>query len=252
MDDLKKLREIKEKINKKRPLVHCITNYVTVNDCANVLLAVGASPTMAHHPLEVSEVARESDALVLNLGATEFLDAMLLAGESAKEAKRPIVFDPVGAGFTKFRREQALELISRIKPDCIRGNLSEIYALALKSETARGVDAASEVVDYELLKSLSKEVNAIVVASGKIDYIAYNNEVYPIEGGSSLMTKVTGTGCISSALLGAFLAVDKSVESVECCLRMISQCAENAEKSTIKREGGTMTFRTLLIDEISK
>lgn len=247
------MRKIIHTINEKRPLIHCITNIVTVNDCANILLAIGASPTMAHHPEEVEEMAARSAALVLNMGATENYEAMLRAGVAAKQVGVPVVLDPVGAAGTKYRRELTLQLIERVHPDCIRGNRSEIDALATEQGLGLGVDAKADAqLDLERIKRFSKRTEAVIVASGQTDYIVKGDEVLCAEGGSELLTKVTGAGCMASSLIGAFLAVEKGVEPVADCMKIIALCAEHAEKKTILADGGTMTFRMLFIDEVSK
>lgn len=264
--DVKALRDvllIKEKtpekllkqIRDERPQVHCITNVITANDCANALLAAGAAATMAHHHMEVADVTMVSNALVLNMGTMECIDAMKIAGLTAKKAGIPIILDPVGAGGAAFRREKTLEIIRIVKPDCIRGNLSELRALSSNQTTTRGVEAAkNEKVDWDLLFDLSKKMDTIVVASGKTNYVvdAKKDCLYYVPGGSKYMPRVTGMGCLSSALLGAFFAMDKSPESARACLEYIADCAKKAEKKTDEMQGGTMTFRMYLIDELSK
>jgi len=242
----------KQEIKELHPLVHCITNIVTANDCANALLAVGASPTMAHHPKEVAEMATSCNALVLNMGATEWIEAMHIAGKAAKDAGRPIVLDPVGAAGTKFRREETLRLVEAVKPDCIRGNVSELRALALGSGGGLGVDVKpGETVDLRLLQGLAEQYQCMVIASGATDYVASaNGEIRSVTGGSAMMKAVTGAGCMSGALLGACLAVECSADSACWCLETISRCAEQAEWKTRQQNGGSMTFRMHFIDEL--
>lgn len=246
-------------IQKDRPLVHCITNIVTVNDCANILLAAGASPTMAHHPLEVAEVTAGCKSLVCNMGATESIEAMMTAGLCSKEMAHPIILDPVGVAGSVYRRERALEFIAKINPSCIRGNYSEIKALALNENTAGGVDVSEmELLGTSekesmarLVRILAKEHETIVIASGEIDFVSDGANVYEIHNGSRTMSKITGCGCMLSALLGAFLAVECSVESAVVACVVMGICGEEAEKQTKERNGGTMTFRNYLIDEVS-
>ena len=138
-----------QRIRANRPIIHCITNAVTVNDCANVLLAVGASPTMAHHPLEVAEIVEGADALVCNFGAIEDYEAMLTAGQKAAELGKPVVVDPVGVSGSGYRREKCLDFIKNIHPSCIRGNYSEIRALLGNCSTVTGVDAAASDTDKD-------------------------------------------------------------------------------------------------------
>lgn len=133
--------DIFSKIAEKKPIIHCITNIVTVNDCANVLLAIGASPVMAHHEMEVKEITSGSDALVCNMGAIENFEAMLIAGRKADSLGHPVVIDPVGVASSSYRRSLCLKLIEECHPTCIRGNVSEIKALALDETISKGVDA---------------------------------------------------------------------------------------------------------------
>ena len=251
-----KIEDFSIEIREQRPFVHCITNPVTVNDCANILLAVGASPTMAHHPLEVEEVTQGCHSLVCNLGATDDYEAMLIAVGVAGKAGHPIVVDPVGVGCSRFRREQFWKMIKQSRIACIRGNLSEIRALWDNQATTLGVDAAEDMQTLEekdrLVIEFSKKVGSIVVASGETDIVSDGVQCVHITNGSNLMTKVTGCGCMSSALIGAYLAVENRVEAVVAACTRMGRLGELAEQRTKEVGGGTMTFRMLLIDEISK
>lgn len=273
---------LKMEILRRHPVVQCITNIVTVNDCANALLAVGASPTMAHHPEEMEEFAAVCDALVCNMGATESLEAMMAAGKADTAGpSRPVVIDPVGCATSAFRRRKCLELIDAVHPACIRGNGAEIRALATDHRTARGVDdlflqektegpadkngqSGAEISedqpssDFSLseetvrcARQLSRMTGAIVIASGETDYVVCGDRVYSVRGGSAWMTRVTGTGCMLSVLLGAFLSVENSALSAAACCGMMNVCAERAQEHTAAEHGGTGTFRVHLIDELS-
>ena len=273
---------LKKEILRRHPVVQCITNIVTVNDCANALLAVGASPTMAHHPEEMEEFAAVCDALVCNMGATESLEAMMAAGKADTAGpSRPVVIDPVGCATSAFRRRKCLELIDAVHPACIRGNGAEIRALATDHRTARGVDdlflqektegpadkngqSGAEISedqpssDFSLseetvrcARQLSRMTGAIVIASGETDYVVCGDRVYSVSGGSAWMTRVTGTGCMLSVLLGAFLSVENSALSAAACCGMMNVCAERAQEHTAAEHGGTGTFRVHLIDELS-
>ena len=239
-------------VEKRRPVVQCITNIVTVNDCANALLAIGGSPTMAHHPEEMADFAAVSDALVCNMGATESLDAMMAAGMSSKNG-RPVVIDPVGCASSAFRRGKCLELIKAVQPSCIRGNAAEIKALATDHNTGRGVDdLEAETPDAaRSAMDLAHKTGAIVVASGETDYIADGIRLYEVKGGTAWMSRVTGTGCMLSSLLGAFLAVENSALSAAACCAMMNTCAEKALAETAGRQGGTGTFHICLMDALS-
>ena len=235
-------------VEKRRPVVQCITNIVTVNDCANALLAIGGSPTMAHHPEEMADF----DALVCNMGATESLDAMMAAGMASKNG-RPVVIDPVGCASSAFRRGKCLELIKAVQPSCIRGNAAEIKALATDHNTGRGVDdLEAETPDAaRSAMDLARKTGAIVVASGETDYIADGIRLYEVKGGTAWMSRVTGTGCMLSSLLGAFLAVENSALSAAACCAMMNTCAEKALAETAGRQGGTGTFHICLMDALS-
>ena len=239
-------------VEKRRPVVQCITNIVTVNDCANALLAIGGSPTMAHHPEEMADFAAVSDALVCNMGATESLDAMMAAGLASKNG-RPVVVDPVGCASSAFRRGKCLELIKAVQPSCIRGNAAEIKALATDHNTGRGVDdLEAETPDAaRSAMDLARKTGAIVVASGETDYIADGIRLYEVKGGTAWMSRVTGTGCMLSSLLGAFLAVENSALSAAACCAMMNTCAEKALAETAGRQGGTGTFHICLMDALS-
>lgn len=246
-------------IQKEKPLVHCITNIVTVNDCANILLAAGASPTMAHDVREASEVTEGCRSLVCNLGATEAFDAMLLAGVRARELSRPVILDPVGAAGIACRREKSFLLMDKVRPGCIRGNYSEIRALALNQKIICGVDAAEtdllkdreEQAAAALVQDFARKYHTIAIASGEMDLISDGTVVYKVHNGSPMMSRITGSGCMSSALLGACLGIEYSVEAAASACIVMGICGEIAEKKTKRLHGGTMTFRNQLIDAVS-
>ena len=251
-------QRLRAKVEKSRPVVQCITNIVTVNDCANALLAIGGSPTMAHHPEEMADFAAVSDALVCNMGATESLEAMMAAGLASKngnteKTKRPIVIDPVGCASSAFRRGKCLELIKAVQPSCIRGNAAEIRALATDHDTGRGVDDLETETPYAARSAmdLARKTGAIVVASGETDYVTDGIRLYEVKGGTAWMSRVTGTGCMLSSLLGAFLAVENSALSAAACCAMMNACAERALAETVRRQGGTGTFHICLMDALS-
>ena len=197
------LRLIKE----RSPLVHNITNFVVMNNTANALLAIGASPVMAHAIDEVEEMAGIASSLVLNIGTLEprWVDAMVLAGKIALKRNIPIVFDPVGVGATSYRSEVCKQIISECKPSIIRGNASEIIALCNENVKTKGVDS-TESSDSALswAMQLAREVNAVVVISGQTDYITDGELVEMIYNGSTM-------GCTATAVLGAFAAVNPSM-----------------------------------------
>ncbi|MBN8821810.1 MULTISPECIES: hydroxyethylthiazole kinase [unclassified Spirosoma] len=200
-----------ERIRAQVPLVHNITNFVVMNNTANALLALGASPAMVHAPEEVEEFVSISSALVVNIGTLDatFVAGMKRAMKQAKALGKPIVFDPVGVGATSFRNQVSEELLTLAAPDIIRGNASEIMALAGLNAQTKGVDSlyGSEAA-VDAAQRLSSVWGSVVVISGETDYIIHGDQTAKIANGHPLMTKVTGMGCTATALTGAFAAVN--------------------------------------------
>lgn len=197
-------------VKKNAPLIHNITNYVVMNNTANALLAVGASPVMAHAIEEVADMVSISSALVLNIGTLEprWVDAMLIAGNRANEKNIPLVFDPVGAGATAYRTAVSKRIIAECHPSIIRGNASEIMALTDSITQTKGVDSsnASDVA-IDAAKVLARSANAVVAISGATDYITDGTHVACVKNGDPMMKRVTGLGCTSTAIVAAFAAV---------------------------------------------
>jgi len=198
-------------VRQKSPLVHNITNYVVMNNTANALLAIGASPVMAHAVDEVEDMVAIASSLVINIGtlSDEWIKAMLLAGKSANKKGIPVVLDPVGAGATIYRTKTSLSLIEECKPSVIRGNASEIMALVNSQIRTKGVDSitlSDSAIDAA--KMLATNTGAVVVISGPTDYITDGERLAEVKNGSVMMTKVTGLGCTATALTGAFAAVN--------------------------------------------
>lgn len=250
--------KIAQQIRQQKPIVHCITNIVTVNDCANILLAAGASPIMAHHPSEVSEVTKAANSLVCNMGALDDYEAMEVAACAAKDSGHPIVIDPVGVSGSSYRREKCIALMEHCHPSCIRGNYSEILALIKNCNTAAGVDAqtlfsniTSECDFVKQIQDYAKRNNVIIVASGKTDIVTDGNKLYLISSGDEMMTAITGSGCMASVIIGAFMAIAPTVEAVAEACRFFGEAGECAAEKTLSEGGGTMTFRTNFIDAVS-
>lgn len=198
-------------VRKQCPLVHNITNYVVMNTTANALLAIGASPVMAHAVEEVKDMVAIASALVINMGTLSpaWVNAMLLAGETARSKGIPVVFDPVGVGATPYRNETASKILEHCKPHIIRGNASEILALAKENITTKGVDStASSDTAIDAAKQLAAQTGAVVVISGAEDFITNGRTILSVKNGSPMMSKVTGMGCSATAILGAFAAVN--------------------------------------------
>jgi len=198
-------------LREKRPLVHNITNFVVMNYTANVLLAVGASPVMAHAGEEVEEMVSISNALVLNIGtlAPDWIDSMIKAGKMANLLNIPIILDPVGSGATTLRTESARRLINELSIKVVRGNASEVLSLAGNASGTKGVESKHSVDEaYRTAFTLAKELGITIVITGEVDLITDGDRVLRVYNGHELMGFVTGTGCAATAIIGAFLAVD--------------------------------------------
>ena len=211
------IRDI-DTIRHKAPLVHNITNFVVMNNTANALLAIGASPVMAHAPEEVAEMAAMASAVVLNMGtlSERWVEAMLLAGRSALEHNVPIVFDPVGVGATSYRNQTARRIFSQFTPSIIRGNASEIMALAAElldtqqQIKTKGVDSTA-ASDIETAQRLAQQLGTVIAISGIEDYITDGKTVHILKNGSPMMARVTGMGCTASAITGAFAGINSDM-----------------------------------------
>ena len=247
-------------VRTRAPLVQCITNFVTVNDCANFLLAAGASPTMAHDIREVEESVAGVQALVLNMGAIEAADAMVLAGKRANALGIPVVLDPVAAGVTALRREVAARLLREVRIAVIRGNASEIRAMASGEIGGSGVDvAAVDAVTEDnlsqavaLARSLAHRTGGAVAISGPIDVIADGEHAALLRNGCATMSRITGSGCMVTTLAGAFCGALPSEPFHAACaaLAAMGVCGEIAEARRLQNGTGNATFRTDLIDAV--
>jgi hydroxyethylthiazole kinase len=199
-----------EAVRGEAPLVHNITNYVVMNSTANALLAIGASPAMVHAPEEAAEFAAISRALVVNIGTLSdaWVAAMRLAIESARRAGVPWILDPVGVGATSYRTRVATELAG-LEPAAIRGNASEIRALAGAAAATKGVDSTeSSDAALDAARELARSQGTVVVVSGATDYITDGEQLRAVRNGHPMMARVTGMGCTATAICGAFLAVE--------------------------------------------
>lgn len=240
-------------IRRKRPLVHHLTNAVTINDCANMTLAVGASPVMATHRKEVAEIVRASQALVLNIGmiSDAVEESMRVAGMQARRSGVPIVLDPVGAGATVHRREVALSLIRDTAPTVLRGNLSEMRALLGETASARGVDSDDD--DNDALKvaiRAAKKFHTVVAMTGAQDIVTDGARYYIISNGHSMLTRVTGTGCMTTSLVGSCLAVtDDALCAAVAGVATMGIAGEMAHKSLFG-SAGVGAFHVKLFDAV--
>ncbi len=200
-----------ESIRQTKPVVHSVTNYVVMNSTANALLAMGASPIMAHAAEEMEDLAKITNALVINIGTLSnlWIESMKMAGRIATVAAKPVVLDPVGAGATELRTNTAKEIIEWCRPTVIRGNASEILALSPEGAVTRGVDSAHSVEDaVEAARSIAQSLNTVIAVTGERDLVTDGERTLVVTGGDPLMAYVTGTGCAASVTVGAFLAVE--------------------------------------------
>jgi hydroxyethylthiazole kinase len=249
-----------------RPLVHCITNYVTVNDCANAILAVGGAPVMADDEAEAADIAGVADALVINIGTlnARTIRSMELAGLAAARRGIPIVLDPVGAGASTFRTETALALLEKIPFTVIRGNASEIRTLASGTGSTRGVDASEADARETGLDSMRHEAmvlalkaKAAVAVTGETDIITDGKRAYTIRNGHPLMGRVTGSGCMLTAVLGAYVGANakapaplEAIDATAAALCAMGISGERAARDAAK--AGTGSYRVALIDALSR
>jgi hydroxyethylthiazole kinase len=239
-----------ERIRKQAPLIHNITNYVVMNTTANALLALGASPVMAHAVEEVEEMASIASALVLNIGtlSAAWIEAMARAGRIARDRGIPVVLDPVGSGATHYRTETAQRLIEETRPTIIRGNASEIRSLAGETGATKGVDSAHDATNsVDAARNLSARANCVVSMSGPVDIIVGAGGELRVQNGHSMMPRVTGMGCTASALTGAFAAVNReALHAAAHAMAVIGIAGEIAGE----RAQGPGSFQMLLLDAL--
>lgn len=246
------LYELLKRIRTTNPLIHHITNWVTIADCANIVRLTGGLPIMAHAQEEVADMTKLSNALVLNIGTltTELIEAMKIAGKAANEKGIPVVLDAVGVGATPFRDKKAFELLDECHIDIIKGNASEVAKLAGEDVITKGVEAVDVQVDLaEAAKKLAKERNAAVVITASEDIVVWRDDVYNVKNGHLFMGQIVGTGCMASSVLGCFCAVEKDYG--KACASGLAVYEIAAEKSA--RETTTpFAFKQRFFDELYK
>lgn len=260
MEAYKRMGELLYKLREKNPLVHNITNYVTVNDCANITLAIGASPVMADDINEVYDMVSIASALVLNIGTlnSRTVDSMITAGKRANELNIPVVLDPVGAGATAYRTQTAKKIMDEIKLSVIRGNLSEIKTLyGIKAQT-KGVDSAENISSSEnelikakeLAKDFANKLNTVIAITGAVDIITDGKTLYSVENGHKIMSKVTGTGCMCTSLIGSYLgAGDDNLIAALAGVVSMGIAGEVAYEG-LGENGGSGSLKVGIIDAI--
>ncbi len=253
--------EMLKNVREKTPLIHNITNYVTVNDCANILLACGASPIMSDDIGEVEEITSICNGLNINIGTLNknTIASMFAAGKKANELGHPVLLDPVGVGASKLRTETAFQLLEEVQFFVIRGNSSEIKTLALGTGTTKGVDAdvADQVTDETLdrtisaAKLLSAKTGAVIAITGAIDIVADEKRAFCIRNGHPMMSRITGTGCQLSAMTAAYVAANQGwmLEAVAAAVCAMGLCGEKAFARMTEQDGNA-SYRTYIIDAI--
>jgi hydroxyethylthiazole kinase len=248
-----------EQVRVKKPLIHHITNYVTVNDCANITLAVGASPIMADALEEAADIARISSALVINMGTLNerTIQSMLAAGKAANKSCVPVIFDPVGAGASEFRNKTATRLLNEVKISVLRGNISEVCFLAGIQSDTKGVDASENDLKNTtdaatVAKTLSDRLNCVVAITGAVDVVSDGKKIICIENGQPMLTNLTGTGCMCSSLIGSFCgaAPGKLLEATSTALLTMGIAGEIAYEKAGGQ--GIGNFRVALHDAVSR
>ena len=248
-------------LRRKGPLIHNITNYVTVNDCANMVLACGGSPIMADDAAEVEDITTICGGLNINIGTlnSRTITSMLLAGKKANLLGHPVVLDPVGAGASQLRTDTANRLLREVKFTVIRGNISEIKTLASGAGTTKGVDAdvADKVTEENLdsavafAKTFAARTGAVVAITGAIDIVADAHKAYCIRNGHPMMSSITGTGCQLSALTAAFVTAnpDQPLEAAAAAVCAMGLAGEIAH-SRLSSLDGNSTYRNYIIDAV--
>lgn len=238
------------KIRQNNPLIHNITNYVVMNNTANALLAIGASPVMAHAAEEMEDIVNIASALVINIGtlSNNWVDSMIIAGKSAHKKGIPVIFDPVGAGASRYRTDVSKKIVEICCPNIIRGNASEIMTLADAAVSTKGVDSSAASNDaVESAKLLAEKYKAVVVISGKIDFITDGKQVVSICNGSELMSKITGMGCTATAIVAACAAVER--DSLAAAVAGMAFMGISGE-ITAKTAKGPGTFQAEFLDTL--
>lgn len=235
-------------IRRKRPLVHHFMNYVAMNDAANVTLAIGASPIMAHAKEEVEELASKANALYINIGTLDeyWVESMILAGKAANRNNVPVILDPVGAGATRYRTRTVERILNEVEVDVVKGNGGEMLALAGYAGGVKGVDSVVEATG-DTAVAVAEKYGVTAVVTGPWDYVSDGKRLAIVKNGTPLLQYVTGSGCMVGSVIASFMAVNRDfvVASVEG-LTAFEIAAEKAEVKS-KYPG---TFKQYLIDEL--
>jgi hydroxyethylthiazole kinase len=240
--------DLLERVRQQKPVVHHLTNWVTIYDCAQVIKTLGASPVMAHAKEEVGDMVQIASALVLNIGTLtiDFVEAMKIAAISANSRVIPVILDVCGAGATRLRDRKCEELLGAATVDVIKGNSSEIARVSGENVTTRGVDATKVGGNLMLLaQKLARQRDATVVATGEVDIVTDGKKTYLVKNGHSLMTCVVGTGCMATSVIGAFAAVEPDLSLAAACALA---CYGIAAELAAEKAAGPASFKNRLFD----
>ena len=245
------INEIRSSVKELHPLIHCITNPISINQCANAILAVGARPIMAEHPKEVAEITATAQALMLNLGniTDTRMESMQLSAQAAMAKKIPLLLDVVGIACSGLRRSYACALLKNINPAVIKGNYSEINALYNAAYHSSGVDADGSLDKSAVSKAaseLARKYHTIILASGKTDIVTDGKQIVYIKNGTPQLASVTGTGCMLGALCACYLSVNQDISAVVTACAVLGICGQLSETAK-----GSGSFMVNLLDHLS-
>ncbi|WP_405281529.1 hydroxyethylthiazole kinase [Methanobrevibacter sp.] len=265
---LNNINETLSQIKEKNPLTHCITNSVTINDCANAVLAIGGSPFMAEDAEELEEVVTIADALVINIGklSKEQINSMNVSAKAANETDTPIILDPVGVGVTELRNKTTMNLINNYNMAAIRGNITEIKSIAKlvgvidENNTAKGVDVNIDDIiteenlsaNGEIIRELAEKLDTTILASGPIDILSDGKTTIAIDNGDDMMPLITGSGCMLSSIVGSCIGGSTPLEGSLVAILAMNLAGEKARAKVDEKDEGTGSFRAYLIDYIYK
>lgn len=255
MSVLNEVSQLVGDVRLKKPLIHHITNYVTVNDCANMVLAIGGSPVMADDLAEVEEMVTFASALVINIGTLNerTIQSMITAGKKANQLGIPVILDPVGVGATTLRTETIAILLKEVRFAVVRGNMSEIKMIAGLDVQIKGVDSiANEENGIEIAKAFSAKLGTVVAITGAVDIVASQDKVCKISNGDKMLADVTGTGCMSTSLIGTFAGVTKDYFLAAIAGITTMGLSGELAKQRLTEHQAIGTFKVNLFDEISK
>jgi len=256
------MKELFDKLQQESPLIHNITNYVTVNDCANLILAAGGSPVMADDSGEAADIVSISKALYINVGTLNqrTIPSMKIAGKRANEMGIPVVLDPVGMGASKLRNQTVNELLKEVRFSVIKGNVSEIRAIYENARTTSGVDVEEKdqittsnlPQAVRLAKDLAKQFKSVIVITGAVDIVTDGVRVCTISNGHPMMSKITGTGCMTGSLIATYGAVSSGELFTASCLAvsLMGLAGQRANAIMEERKEGTASMKRYLIDQI--